>query len=558
MPSGFYNGTTMFADNVSFDGTETPGKVTANGQLLIGSSVAPNIRVGTLTSADSSVTITNGNGTIDLSVPASDSGIQTINGDTGSITGSTVTIFANNATNNSGSSIKFVNSGTVSTLNVTDAFENTLIGLGAGNLTLTGIANTGLGENVLQSITNGLQNTAIGQDAAFSMTTGSGNVSLGHFSHKDMITGANNVAVGEASMQQANTCVDCIGIGTEALFVATGSNNIGIGYRSGYSMTSGTFNVGIGWGSLSGSTIGTGNVCLGQEAGNGINGANNISIGFQSMFGSSTTSNSICIGFETGRSLSSGTGNVAMGILSMNSLSSGSENTILGNQSGQSYTSSESNNILLGNGVSGVVGENQTIRIGSTQTRAFCAGITGVTVASSAPAAINSLGQISSLGLGTSGEVLTSNGASSPTWQAVGGGILTATVTLTSLQIKSLNATPIDIIPAPGAGNTIVVISTNARFVYGGTNVFVAAANQTISLYFRTLLPNTIVNGIVQASVLTGTTTRYSQTPPNSYANIDPRNLALVAHNPVATEISGNASNNNTVVIQVRYYITNI
>lgn len=56
--SGFYNGTTMFADNVSFDGTggKTPA-VTTNGQLLIGSTVAPNIRIGTLTSPNSTLLI---------------------------------------------------------------------------------------------------------------------------------------------------------------------------------------------------------------------------------------------------------------------------------------------------------------------------------------------------------------------------------------------------------------------------------------------------------------------------------------------------------------------
>jgi len=56
----------VYADNVSFDTTERGGKITTNGQLLIGSTVAPHIRVGTLTSSAGSLTITNGNGTINL------------------------------------------------------------------------------------------------------------------------------------------------------------------------------------------------------------------------------------------------------------------------------------------------------------------------------------------------------------------------------------------------------------------------------------------------------------------------------------------------------------
>jgi len=60
--------TIMSANNCSFDGTERGGKITSDGELFIGSSVRPSIRKGTLSSADSSLTITNGNGSIDLRV----------------------------------------------------------------------------------------------------------------------------------------------------------------------------------------------------------------------------------------------------------------------------------------------------------------------------------------------------------------------------------------------------------------------------------------------------------------------------------------------------------
>lgn len=64
---GFNNGV-VYADNVSFDGTAYPGKVTTDGQLLIGSSVAPNIRVATIAATvGQGVSVTNGNGTITLS-----------------------------------------------------------------------------------------------------------------------------------------------------------------------------------------------------------------------------------------------------------------------------------------------------------------------------------------------------------------------------------------------------------------------------------------------------------------------------------------------------------
>lgn len=64
---GFDN-SILCAQNVNFNPGATPniGQVTTNGQLLIGSTVPPNIRVGTLSSSNASIVITNGAGTIDL------------------------------------------------------------------------------------------------------------------------------------------------------------------------------------------------------------------------------------------------------------------------------------------------------------------------------------------------------------------------------------------------------------------------------------------------------------------------------------------------------------
>lgn len=62
---GFDN-SVMYADNVDFSGASpVSAKVTLNGQLLIGSTAAPNIRVATLT-AGAGATITNGAGAITI------------------------------------------------------------------------------------------------------------------------------------------------------------------------------------------------------------------------------------------------------------------------------------------------------------------------------------------------------------------------------------------------------------------------------------------------------------------------------------------------------------
>ncbi len=57
---GFDTGSVIYGLNVDFTGTSLTGgtpQVTTNGQLLIGSTSTPNIKVGTITSPDSSITI---------------------------------------------------------------------------------------------------------------------------------------------------------------------------------------------------------------------------------------------------------------------------------------------------------------------------------------------------------------------------------------------------------------------------------------------------------------------------------------------------------------------
>ncbi len=61
-----FNNSVMFADNVDFSGgSPVSAKVTTDGQLLIGSTATPNIKVGTLTPG-TGITVTNGSGSITL------------------------------------------------------------------------------------------------------------------------------------------------------------------------------------------------------------------------------------------------------------------------------------------------------------------------------------------------------------------------------------------------------------------------------------------------------------------------------------------------------------
>jgi hypothetical protein len=121
--------------------------------------------------------------------------IQTIAGDIGSITGANVTIYANNAANNSGSSVKFVNSGTISTLNLSDSNRNTTLGFGAGSATLTGTGSVAVGAFALNVAGNSSLNVAVGYGTLTSLTTGSSNCCLGSQSGTFLLTGNDNVII---------------------------------------------------------------------------------------------------------------------------------------------------------------------------------------------------------------------------------------------------------------------------------------------------------------------------------------------------------------------------
>ena len=335
------------------------------------------------------VTVTNGNGVSGnptISLTGGAVAIETINGDTGSISGNTVTIYADNAANNCGSSVSFVNSGTTSTLNVTDANVNTLIGSTAGNGSITGAFNTGLGYKSLNSLQSGNYNIGIGYNSGGSLTTAQSNVAIGYNSL--------NTATGSVGPN--------IAIGHNAASLQTSAQNISIGYEAGYQNSSGNLNT---------------------------------AVGDQALYaGLSATQNS-CFGYQTGNALTSGSYNTFIGLRSGPLLLTGIENTGLGYATCGAYTTSESNNICIGYNVQGTVGESNVTRIGNGSTAAcYITGIDGVNVGSVAKViteASNQLGTATITGgtgvtvSATANTITISASSSGFSWNNVTGGSAT-------------------------------------------------------------------------------------------------------------------------------------
>lgn len=186
-------------------------------------------QLGTITNGTAGFVLTsNGGGTNPSFQASAGGGITTIAGDTGSATGATVTF---NAVSQAGSSVTFSAAAATVSLNVTDANENTIIGLNSGNLTITGNQNIGLGGNVLTVVSSGIHNVAMGYFALGSITADNSNTAIGNNALGVLNGGSSNTALGESSLQNLATGSSNIALGESAggNYTAAESNNIIIG-----------------------------------------------------------------------------------------------------------------------------------------------------------------------------------------------------------------------------------------------------------------------------------------------------------------------------------------
>jgi hypothetical protein len=94
--------------------------------------------------------------------------------------------------------------------------------------------------------------------------------------------------------------------------------------------------------------------------------------------------------------------------------------------------------------------------------------------------------------------------------------------------------------------------------VYGGTNVFTAAAAQTVVINYTasTVLQCTLVpNAQIVASASQFCLPILAA---NSGANTIVDNQGIRLRNPIATEIAGNAANDNTITWSIVYQVVTI
>ncbi|MBI3943676.1 MAG: hypothetical protein HY326_11740 [Chloroflexi bacterium] len=178
-------------------------------------------------------------------------------------------------------------------------------GLGAGNLTMSGTSNTGVGTNALSANGSGISNTAVGYRTLVSNTIGAGNTALGNLGLRSNISGTSNTALGNLSLSHNTSGSENTAAGDNALGAnLAGSTNTGLGVVALNSNTNGSFNTAVGAYALSSNTIGNRNTAVGYYAG-GFNsfanlvGSNNTFIGYNAAPGAfGPFTNATAIGYN--------------------------------------------------------------------------------------------------------------------------------------------------------------------------------------------------------------------------------------------------------------------
>jgi len=212
----------------------------------------------------------------------------------------------------------------------------------AAGLYFTGVSATGAPTCSAGPLASGSFTVALGPGAGNFSVAGF-NTAIGQNALRDNTNGQGNTALGFAALQAS---------------IAASGGNTAVGASALPSLTTGFWNTAIGEAAALNLRAGTDNTVVGRAALlTNVNGANNTAVGGNALF------------FATG-----------------------SANIAIGKDAGSSVTIGSSN-ILIGS--AGASTESLTTRIGSGQTRAFMAGIRGVTTATAAiPVLVGTDGQL--------------------------------------------------------------------------------------------------------------------------------------------------------------------
>jgi hypothetical protein len=272
--------------------------------------------------------------------------------------------------------------------------NDTFVGFGAGNFTLTGANNTGVGAAVLDVVTTGANNTGLGNNALGGVTTGDNNTALGSLAMNTNSLGVNNVAVGNVALRLATTDNNTA-VGSAALAAqTTGTENTALGSQAGITLTTGSDNVFIGFNTGALTTTGSNNIYVSGSGLTPTNESNFIRIGTtqpdlriaQNVTLNNTTLNS-GVGIQALQANTTGQRNTALGYNALLGNTTGDNNTAIGYLSLQTNTAGV-NNAALGNGTLALSTTDNNTAVGSAALAAQTTGLENTAVGSQAGTAV--------------------------------------------------------------------------------------------------------------------------------------------------------------------------
>ena len=270
---------------------------------------------------------------------------------------------------------------------------DTFYGSGALSSVTTGYHDSAFGYQALQFNTTGNSNTATGTYALEHNTTGNNNTASGDGALYFNTIGSNNTAAGLGALLSNTSGNNNTATGYYALVInTTGSNNTANGYQALYNNTTGSNNLANGYQALYSNTTGYNNMASGALAlFNNTTGFYNIANGSNAMVYNTTGRYNVAEGLNALRRNTTGGINTAVGLNALLNNTTGGANIALGGSAGSALTTG-SYNIDIGN--VGVAAEANTIRIGTSQTRAFVAGVKNTVVSGGVPVYVSANGQL--------------------------------------------------------------------------------------------------------------------------------------------------------------------
>jgi len=157
--------------------------------------------------------------------------------------------------------------------------RSTFLGRLAGNFTMGGDFNTGIGQESLAANTEGFANVGLGSRTLAANTTGNWNTAAGEAALLRNTTGMLNTAIGEAALFFNTTGSQSTAVGAQALQNSTGVANTAVGYGALPYLTSGNSNIGIGGAAGYNVTTGSSNIYLGNNLPGAANESNTMRLG---------------------------------------------------------------------------------------------------------------------------------------------------------------------------------------------------------------------------------------------------------------------------------------